>query len=268
MTLEEPGLERLERLALQEPDEIDYARLGWLTYQTVGKVPRWDSEGRIIPPTRDEVEICRRWRDQPFAGAAIALGLSKLLGIDVDAHRGGIETAKLILDGDMPPHPVCSTPRGGRHLIFRSPVTCEIEPKTDGLGPGIDVLAGAAGRCTIPPTPGYFWIVSPLESPAPYAPLWLWKRLPKVTERAAQRSPSGRKIRFAINDVLPRLTRTRPRRSKGGGWTASCPAHDDRHPSFWIREGDDGQPYVGCSVCTDSELLAAVERLVGVKGAA
>src|SRR5262245_8368010 len=29
-------------------------------------------------------------------------------------------------------------------------------------------------------------------------------------------------------------------RKAGGGWTASCPAHDDQTPSLSIRDADDG----------------------------
>jgi hypothetical protein len=30
-------------------------------------------------------------------------------------------------------------------------------------------------------------------------------------------------------------------RKVGSGWTARCPAHDDRNPSPLIRDGDDGR---------------------------
>ena len=35
-------------------------------------------------------------------------------------------------------------------------------------------------------------------------------------------------------------------RPNGSGWTARCPAHDDRNPSLSIREADDGTVLVKC----------------------
>ena len=230
----------------------------------MGKVPLFDDDGVAIPPTRDEATIRRRWYERPEAGTSLALGPSRLISIDVDAHRGGEETAELTLDGEIPPHPWCSTPRGGRHLLFRAPVTCEIAGKTDGLGPGIDVLVT---RCMIPPTPGYSWRSSPLQTPAPFPPLWLWKLLPKAPERILRPRSSKRTLRFRLEDVLPRLERCKG--SERRGWTACCPAHEDRHPSFSITLGSDGQPLFHCFAgCSPVALIGALERLAGGKGAA
>ena len=55
------------------------------------------------------------------------------------------------------------------------------------------------------------------------------------------------------DDLLSRLDCVR---RSGKGWTARCPAHDDRSPSLSIREGDRGvllRCWSGCSldeVCT------------------
>ena len=35
-------------------------------------------------------------------------------------------------------------------------------------------------------------------------------------------------------------------RKAGGGWTARCPAHDDRTPSLSIRDADDNKVLVHC----------------------
>ncbi|MEX1243413.1 MAG: bifunctional DNA primase/polymerase [Thermoanaerobaculia bacterium] len=262
--VEEREVERLEREAIAALDEIDYARLGWYTQQTVGKVPLWDSEKHSIPPTRDEAEIRRRWAEQPAAGVSLALEPSRLFSLDVDAHRGGEETAARTLTGELPPHPVCTTPRGGRHLIFRAPVCSEIAEQKDGLGQGVDVLAY---RCTIPPTPGYSWLVSPLDAPAPYLPLWLWRLLPKVAERPRLKRAAKRALRFRLEDVRPYLERLKGSSSRG--WTACCPAHEDRHPSFSITIGDDGQPLFHCFAgCSFERIVAALERVAGVRGAA
>jgi hypothetical protein len=45
----------------------------------------------------------------------------------------------------------------------------------------------------------------------------------------------------------------------GKGWHARCPAHDDRHPSLSIVEGDDGRVLVHCHAgCTPQAIVKAV----------
>jgi len=41
------------------------------------------------------------------------------------------------------------------------------------------------------------------------------------------------------------------------GWTAKCPAHDDRRPSLSIRETDDGQTLVYCFAGCSVEAICA-----------
>jgi hypothetical protein len=49
-----------------------------------------------------------------------------------------------------------------------------------------------------------------------------------------------------------------PRRS-GKGWTARCPAHDDKGPSLSINEGDDGRVLLHCFAgCSTAEVVSAV----------
>ena len=256
-------IEALERLALQDLDEIDYARLGWFTQPILGRKFVTDSTGHALRPTRTESEIHRRWQMNPEVGVSLALAESKLISIDVDAHRGGNETfVSLSAGGTLPPHPACSTPRGGRHLLFRQPVCSVIQGKTDGLGQGVDVLTN---RCIVPPTPGYFWLNSPRDVEVPYLPYWLWKLLPKMPEVPRQRSAGGRHFRFRLDDVLPRLKRVRG--SSARGYTCCCPvkAHDDDEPSFSITTGDDGEPLFYCfRECPADAIIAALEQLAGV----
>lgn len=45
----------------------------------------------------------------------------------------------------------------------------------------------------------------------------------------------------------------------GNGWTARCPAHEDRSPSLSIREGDDGRALLKCHAgCSFQEICTAV----------
>lgn len=259
--------EQLERAALTAPDEIDYARMGWYTLQTAGKVPLTGSHG-WRDATIDETTIRARWAANPEAGVAVATWPSKLVVVDIDPRNGGEETAARVLTGELPPHPRSRTRSGGSHLVFRAPVCSEIATQKNGLGPGIDVIASGHGYFVVDPSPGYSWIVSPRDVQPPHLPIGLWRALPKVTARPRKpRRIAKRALRFRLDDVLPRLQRLRG--SDKRGWLALCPAHTDHAPSFSIREGDDGQPLFHCfGGCSFEQIVPALERLAGVKGAA
>ena len=49
-------------------------------------------------------------------------------------------------------------------------------------------------------------------------------------------------------------------RKTGGGWTARCPAHDDRTPSLSIRDADDNKVLVRCHAGCDQERVIAALR--------
>jgi len=251
-----------ERDAITAADEIDYARIGWYCFPTIGKRPLAGSHG-WRDATRDEARIRAWWAAHPKASVSIACSPSKLIAIDVDAHRGGEETAQRVLAIPIPPHPWMQTPHGGRKLIFRAPLLSIIRSKTDGLGPGIDVLAT---MFVAPPSPGYSWAASPIEVEPPYVPYWLWKLLPKVAVNRPLRARSTRSIPFRLEDVLPFLERLRG--SSVRGYTARCPNHDDRSPSFSITTGSDGQPLFHCFAgCPSVELIAALSALARRRGA-
>ncbi len=49
------------------------------------------------------------------------------------------------------------------------------------------------------------------------------------------------------------------RRTGPGRWVACCPAHEDRHPSLAVGEGDDGRTVLKCFAgCTVHEVVQAV----------
>jgi hypothetical protein len=55
------------------------------------------------------------------------------------------------------------------------------------------------------------------------------------------------------------LARVQGVRRNGTGWTARCPAHDDRTPSLSIAQGDDGRVLLKCHAgCTHKEIAAAL----------
>jgi hypothetical protein len=52
--------------------------------------------------------------------------------------------------------------------------------------------------------------------------------------------------------LLSRLKRVR---RSGRQWTASCPVHEDRSPSMWVTEGDDGRALFGCRAGCDNSAI-------------
>ena len=53
-------------------------------------------------------------------------------------------------------------------------------------------------------------------------------------------------------------------RRSGNGWTARCPAHEDRTASLSIAEGDDGRVLVHCFAgCNTMDVLGAVGMMLG-----
>jgi hypothetical protein len=60
-----------------------------------------------------------------------------------------------------------------------------------------------------------------------------------------------------IDKVLDRLP-SKPHRS-GRGWSAKCPAHEDRKPSLSITETADGKVLLHCwAGCSTESVLAAL----------
>jgi hypothetical protein len=59
-----------------------------------------------------------------------------------------------------------------------------------------------------------------------------------------------------VDRVLERLDRAK---RSGKGWTARCPAHEDRTASLTVTEGDDGRALVHCHAgCGIGEIVAAI----------
>lgn len=65
-----------------------------------------------------------------------------------------------------------------------------------------------------------------------------------------------------ISLLLSRLKRVRP---SGVGWSAACPAHEDKNPSLSINLGDDGRILVHCHAkCALEAVMAAVDLPVSL----
>ena len=60
-----------------------------------------------------------------------------------------------------------------------------------------------------------------------------------------------------VERVLERLERVK---RSGSGWAAQCPAHEDRHASLSIAEGDDGRVLLHCHAgCDLSQILESLD---------
>jgi putative DNA primase/helicase len=55
-------------------------------------------------------------------------------------------------------------------------------------------------------------------------------------------------------------------RKAGGGWTARCPAHDDRTPSLSIRDAEENKVLVRCHAGCDQDRVIAALRGRGLWG--
>lgn len=71
------------------------------------------------------------------------------------------------------------------------------------------------------------------------------------TGRAAHSTP----IADPIDNILSRLDRVR---KAGRGWTARCPAHEDRTSSLSVSAGEDGRVLLHCfASCATADVVAA-----------
>lgn len=59
-----------------------------------------------------------------------------------------------------------------------------------------------------------------------------------------------------VDKILDRLERVR---ATSGGWSACCPAHDDRNPSLSVKEGDNDAVLIHCFAgCEVADIVAAL----------
>jgi integrase len=65
---------------------------------------------------------------------------------------------------------------------------------------------------------------------------------------------------MTVAELLVRVDRVK---RSGAGWVARCPAHEDRHASLSIAEGDDGRVLVKCHAgCTVEEIVSALRLTI------
>ncbi len=248
-----------------------------VAFENVGKHPM-TMQG-LKQATTDITTVNQWWADHSYANIGIRTGRrpegAGIVVLDVDAKHGGMESLRRLEaeHGKLPETPTVATGGGGYHYLFEHPGV-EVSNRQNMLA-GLDVR-GDGGYIVASPSshisgPQYLWLPDHGPDqlrPAPM-PAWLLEMmldgssaavdaLPAETGNAVQ--PVYRPIRHysdspAVQNVLMSLDKvTKP----GSGWTARCPAHDDRHPSLSISEGDDGRILLHCHAgCTVPDIVEA-----------
>ncbi len=107
--------------------------------------------------SNDESTVTEWWHRWPSANVGIATGPSRLVIVDVDAHRGGFETLHdlaMDLGSDIFADTASwLTGHGGQHFVFAAPQNERVASLSDGLGEGIDLKA-YGGYAIAPPSIG------------------------------------------------------------------------------------------------------------------
>jgi len=78
----------------------------------------------------------------------------------------------------------------------------------------------------------------------------------KTCVDGSSRNGKGAKMATPVERLLEKLPDAK---QVGKGWSARCPAHEDRRPSLSVAEGDDGRALVRCHAgCTTEDICAVV----------
>lgn len=209
-----------------------YALRGWMVFpiRPGGKIPA--TPNGFKDASRDLVEIDKWWGGRAgWEKRNVAIVTSRSSGIwtldsDIDPETGEFtgeaEIERLqAIHGPLPPCPMQSTPKGGRHRLFAWPQDGGDLPRRIKFASGLDALGSRieggeelAGYFIIAPserTDGkYEWIVHPDDCPPPQAPMWLVQMVRDArTERpedlpriapviGASTTPYGRKTLAAL----------------------------------------------------------------------
>lgn len=169
-----------------------YASLGWLVFPLIPNEKRPATEHGLLDASRDAGVIDQWWDENPARNVGVVTSRSSgiwVLDEDVDHETGELIGEKTLADllakhGELPPHPIARTPRGGRHHVFAYPEDGQDLPRKIKFAPGLDALgsrledggekAGYFGA--YPSVVGngrYQWDVLPSKVKPPQAPAWL-----------------------------------------------------------------------------------------------
>lgn len=103
---------------------LDYAARGWAVFplKPNAKLPliseKMGGKGHL-DATTDQEQIRKWWTATPNANIGLHLAASGLVAVDPDTYKPDCEWHSFIQGRDLPDTLVQSTPRGGKHYIFR-----------------------------------------------------------------------------------------------------------------------------------------------------
>ena len=163
--------------------------------------------------------------------------------------------------------PSIANERGGATLLYSATVgsyysLAVIEDAGIEIAVGAHVLLPTAGS-------GRWWIKPFGATPLAPAPDWVDHAAlkpasnPRIPDlfRWAPSSTTSHGALLADASAVAKALGCKRRRGSDGNYQAHCPAHDDRHPSLSIRNGDDGRLLLHCFAgCGFFEIIGALER--------
>jgi hypothetical protein len=228
------------------------------------------ANGELLIPLRNatrDAQTIAAWRTKwPHADAAWVPPPSIVVATVANRYRNLAQFGGS--DAYSVETPSIANERGGAHLLYsatagayRSPVVIEDAE--------IEISVGSHILLPTPPGSGRWWIRPFGETPLAPAPEWVdraalepaSKPRPIDLFRWASSSTSSCDVLIAGASAVAKALGGKRRRGPGGNYQARCPAHDDRHPSLSIRNGDDGRLLLHCfAECTFFEIVAALEQ--------
>lgn len=169
---------------------LAYAQRGWLVFPIRPGLKLPATANGFLDAVTDHAQIRSWWLSKPqWASRNIGVVTSPASGIwvldaDVDKETGefGEDTlAELEREhGELPPHPIATTPSGGKHHVFAWPDDGVDLPRRIRFQPGLDALGSKDGKAgyfiaapSVRPEGSYAWAISPDDIEPPQAPKWL-----------------------------------------------------------------------------------------------
>lgn len=134
-----------------------------------------------------DAEQIFRWRDNALAASPTGPeNGTVVIDLDVSTEKNvnGLQWLADMeaVNGELPPHPIARTPRGGEHHYFKYPEGALVRCSAGKLAPGVDVR-GNGGYVIVPDSEttvgSYRWEIAPWNVSPPEMPRWL---LEKVTD--------------------------------------------------------------------------------------
>ncbi len=191
---------------------LRYAERGWFVFPCKPDKKPLTDHG-FQDATTDAATIVGWWRQWPQAQIGVDCGRSGLVVVDLDLGKGKDGIASFSrLEEDYGPHwcgLIATTPRGGRHYVYRAPdqpITCSVDVIP---GTGIDVR-GKGGYIVVPSpaSPGRDWSIGdPFDVDDLMAmPEWV-ETLMRGGRRATESAPGADGVAVPISEHTERQIR-------------------------------------------------------------